>query len=80
MFESLLVSLLAGIVGAVLAWQLVPLVPKMAANFLPFDPNTRVALSFPVLGFTVALSIVTWAADGDLSCASKLAFRSGRWA
>jgi len=58
-FESLLVSFFAGIVGAVLAWQLVPLVPKMAANFLPFDPNTRVNLSFPVLGFTVALSILT---------------------
>ena len=58
-FESLLVSPLAGIVGAVLAWQLVPLIPKMAANFLPFDPNTRVNLSFPVLGFTVALSILT---------------------
>ena len=58
-FESLLVSLLAGIVGAALAWQLVPLVPKMAANFLPFDPNIRVNLSFPVLGFTVALSILT---------------------
>jgi putative ABC transport system permease protein len=58
-FESLLVSLLAGIVGAALAWQLVPLVPKMASNFLPFDPNTRVNLSFPVLGFTVALSILT---------------------
>jgi len=58
-FESLLVSLLAGIVGAVLASQLVPLVPKMAANFLPFDPNTRVNLSFRVLGFTVALSILT---------------------
>src|SRR6201981_2061358 len=58
-FESLLVSFLAGIVGALLAWQLVPLVPKMAANFLPFDPNTRVNLSFPVLGFTVALSILT---------------------
>ncbi|HEY6155748.1 MAG TPA: ABC transporter permease [Candidatus Udaeobacter sp.] len=58
-FESLLVSLLAGIVGAVLAWQLVPLVPKMAANFLPFDPNTRVNLSFPVLGFTVGLSLLT---------------------
>jgi len=38
---------------------LVPLVPKMASNFLPFDPNTRVNLSFPVLGFTVALSILT---------------------
>src|SRR6266536_2298685 len=58
-FESLLVSLLAGIVGAVLAWQLVPLVPKMAANVLPFDPSTRVNLSFPVLGFTVGLSLLT---------------------
>ena len=58
-FESLLVSLLAGIVGVVLASQLVPLVPKMAANFLPFDPNTRVNLSFPVLGFTVGLSLLT---------------------
>src|SRR5216110_3184466 len=57
--EGLLVSLLAGIVGAVLAWQLVPLVPRLAANFLPFDPNTRVNLSFPVLGFTVTLSILT---------------------
>src|SRR3989440_10821116 len=34
-FESVLISLLAGIIGAVLAWQLVPFVPKMAANFLP---------------------------------------------
>ena len=42
-----------------LAWQLVPLVPKMAANFLPFDPSTRVNLSFPVLGFTVGLSLLT---------------------
>jgi predicted permease len=58
-FESLLVGFLAGIVGAVLAWQLVPLVPKMAANFLPFDPNTRVNLSLPVLGFTVGLSLLT---------------------
>jgi len=47
-FESLLVSLLAGIVGAVLAWQLVPLVPKMAANFLPFG---AVAAQHFVFGF-----------------------------
>src|SRR6266705_1401972 len=33
--ESLLVSLLACASGAALAWQLVPLVPQMAANFLP---------------------------------------------
>src|SRR5881227_4289182 len=62
--ESLLVSILAGLVGAVLAWQLVPLVPKMAANFLPFDPETGVRLSFPVLGFTIALSILTGMAMG----------------
>src|SRR6266480_4012961 len=63
-FESLLVSVLAGVVGAALAWQLVPIVPKMAANFLPFDPETGVSLSFPVLGFTIALSILTGLAMG----------------
>src|SRR5881275_1168210 len=63
-FESLLVSILAGVVGAVLAWRLVPLVPKMAANFLPIDPDTGISLSFPVLGFTIALSLLTGAAMG----------------
>jgi predicted permease len=58
-FESLLVSLLAGMVGAGLAWRLVPLVPKMAANFLPFDPATPVNVSLPVLAFTIGLSILT---------------------
>ncbi len=58
-FESLLVSLMAGIAGAVLAWQLVPLVPKMASNFLPLEPNYHVGLSLPLLGFTIALSILT---------------------
>src|SRR5207244_789054 len=43
-FESLLVSVFAGLVGTLLAWQFVPIVPKMAANFLPFDPATRVGL------------------------------------
>src|SRR6059058_4591368 len=56
-FESLLASVLAGVVGAALAWQLVPFVPKMAANFLPFDPETSVSLSLPVLGFTILLSV-----------------------
>src|SRR6266481_4996498 len=32
-FESLLVSLIAGAVGAFVAWRLVPLVPGMASNF-----------------------------------------------
>src|SRR6266478_6068290 len=62
--ESLLVSILAGLVGAALAWQLVPFVPKMAANFLPFDPETGISLSLPVLGFTIALSILTGMAMG----------------
>ena len=46
LLESLFVSLLAGLAGAFLAWQIVPLVPRMAANFLPFDPDVRVQLSF----------------------------------
>ena len=58
-FESLLVSLFAGIVGAFLAWRLVPLVPRMAANFLPLEAGTVTSLSVPVLVFTVGLSIIT---------------------
>ncbi|MEP6686472.1 MAG: ABC transporter permease, partial [Verrucomicrobiota bacterium] len=55
---------MAGIVGAFLAWQLVPLVPKMAANFLPLEPNYHIGLSLPLLGFTIALSILTGLAMG----------------
>ncbi len=58
-FESVLISLLAGIFGALIAWQLVPLVPKLAANFLPIEAGSATALSFPVLAFTVALSLLT---------------------
>ncbi len=58
-FESVLISLLAGILGALLAWQLVPLVPKLAANFLPIEAGSATALSFPVLAFTIALSLLT---------------------
>src|SRR5437763_13640546 len=63
-FESLLVSLLAGAAGAALAWELVPLVPRMAADFLPFDPEIGVSLSLPVLGFAISLSILTGVAMG----------------
>src|SRR5437667_1896941 len=63
-FESLLVSILAGAVGAGLAYELVPFVPKMAANFLPFDPETSISLSLPVLGFSIALSVLTGVAMG----------------
>src|SRR5215471_2425226 len=56
----MLVSALAAIVGTLLAWQLVPLVPRMAANFLPLEPNyTGPGLSITVLGFTIALSVLT---------------------
>jgi predicted permease len=58
-FESLLVSMIAGVVGAFVAWRLVPLVPKLASNFLPLEANTVTSLSVPVLAFTIALSILT---------------------
>lgn len=57
--ESLILSVLAGLTGAFLAWRLVPLVPRLAANFLPLEPDYRAELSLAVLGFTIALSIVT---------------------
>ena len=58
-FESLLVSIIAGAVGAFLAWRLVPLVPKLASNFLPFEANTASSVSVIVLLFTIALSLLT---------------------
>src|SRR5260370_19857820 len=58
-FESLLVSAIAGAVGAFVAWRLVPLVPRMASNFLPLEANTATSLSLPVLAFTIALSLLT---------------------
>ena len=58
-FESLLVSVIAGAVGAFIAWRLVPLVPRMASNFLPLEANQATSLSIPVLLFTIGLSILT---------------------
>ncbi len=58
-FESVLISLLAGTLGAALAWWLVPLVPKLAANFLPIEAGSATALSLPVLLFTIGLSLLT---------------------
>src|SRR2546430_6548458 len=58
-FESLLVSVIAGVVGAFVAWQLVPLVPRIASNFLPLEANDATSLSLPVLLFTIGLSILT---------------------
>jgi len=64
LLESLLVSVVAGLAGAFLAWHIVPLVPRMAANFLPFDPDVRVQLSLGVLAFTIAISALTGLAMG----------------
>src|SRR5438552_3382165 len=58
-FESLLVSAIAGVAGAFVAWRLVPLVPRMASNFLPFEANTASSVSVVVLLFTIALSLLT---------------------
>jgi len=63
-FESVLVSVIAGVIGAFLAWRLVPLVPKMASNFLPLEGNIASSLSLAVLAFTVGLSILTGAFMG----------------
>ncbi len=56
-FESVLVSVSAGVLGALLAWRLIPLVPKITSNFLPLESNS--GISTPVLGFAVALSLLT---------------------
>src|SRR6266705_4973179 len=64
LLESLLVSVLAGLAGALLAWHIVPLVPRMAANFLPFDPDVRVQLSLGVLVVSIAISVLTGLAIG----------------
>src|SRR5437588_1659722 len=58
-FESVLVSAIAGAAGALIAWRLVPLVPKMASNFLPLEANTATSISIPVLLFTIGLSLLT---------------------
>jgi putative ABC transport system permease protein len=64
LLESLLVSGLAGLAGTFLASHIVPLVPRMAANFLPFDPDVRVQLSVGVLAFTIAIAALTGFAIG----------------
>jgi putative ABC transport system permease protein len=63
-FESLLLSAFAGMIGAFLAWRVAPMVPKLAANILPLEPDYHVSISLPMLGFTLALSILTGIAMG----------------
>jgi putative ABC transport system permease protein len=58
-FESLLVSVIGGALGVFVAWHFVPLVPRMASNFLPLATETAATLSIPVLLFAIGLSILT---------------------
>ena len=61
-FESTLVSIIAGAVGLCLALWTVSVVPRLAGDNLPFE-NT-VTLHWPVLLFTLALSLLTGLAMG----------------
>jgi putative ABC transport system permease protein len=61
--EGLLVSLMAGLLGAFVAWQLIPLVPKITADFLPLQ-ESGLTVSLPVLFFTLGLSLLTGLAMG----------------
>ncbi len=61
-FESTLVSLLAGVVGTCLALWVVSVIPKLAANNLPLENG--VTLNTPVLLFTLAISLLTGVAMG----------------
>jgi predicted permease len=56
-FESTLVSLIAGIVGTCLALWVVSLIPRLAANNLPLEGG--IELNAPVLLFTLGLSLLT---------------------
>ena len=56
-FESTLVSIIAGAVGLCLALWTVSVVPRLAGDNLPFESNTT--LHWPVLLFTLALSLLT---------------------
>ena len=58
-FESLLVSVIGGAVGAFVAWHLVPLVPRIASNFLPLEANHERACRYQFSLFTIGLSIST---------------------
>jgi predicted permease len=61
-FESTLVSLLAGVVGTTLALWVVSVIPKLAGNNLPLENG--IALNTPVLLFTLAISLLTGVAMG----------------
>ena len=57
--ESLLVSVIAGAGGALVAWHLVSMVPGMASKFRSIGKRNATSLSIPVLLFAIGLSIFT---------------------
>jgi predicted permease len=61
-FESLLVSLSAGVVGTCLALWVVSVIPKLAGENVPLE--SAIALNAPVLFFTLGLSLLTGLAMG----------------
>jgi predicted permease len=61
-FESILVSLLAGLVGTCLALWVVSVIPKLSANNLPLE--TGLELNTTVLLFTLGVSLLTGMAIG----------------
>jgi predicted permease len=61
-FESLLVSAIAGVVGTCLALWVVSVIPKLAGNSFPLENG--IALNAPMLLFTLGLSLLTGLAMG----------------
>ena len=61
-FESTLVSLIAGVVGTCLALWVVSAIPKLSANNLPIEIGLQ--LNTPILLFTLAISLLTGLAMG----------------
>src|SRR5205085_383605 len=84
MVESTLVGLLGGTLGAAMAWQLIPLVPKLAGANVPINPATSLHTS--VFLFALIMSLFAGAVTGlypawqscrsDLSSALKESGRS----
>jgi len=61
-FESTLLSLLAGGLGLLMASWIISVAPKLAGNNVPIEPT--VSLHWPVFAFTFALSLLTGFAIG----------------
>jgi len=60
--ESTTVSFIAGIIGLCLALWIVAIVPKIAGDNVPLESG--ISLQWPVLAFTLALSLLTGLAMG----------------